>query len=855
MYYLNGSRVCMTGCPKGYFEGYNRLCVECHHDCDVCFGPSNTDCSSCRFTRLGRSCVSKCPVGYVRDTSATCIKPDNCPGYVFKSSCVDQCPSGFYPANASHLPFCKTCNSQCKTCYGPGTHRCHACAKFRYDGHCVSVCPMEAPVIYNQNCLTECQSSNNCKTVCGDQFVWNRKCVKQCPSSEPYSLHGICVTKCPKLRFERKCLEICPKSLVEYNGECMKTCPSGYFTDKATCVKKCKHLSFGMSCRDKCPHKVPHVSGKCVYQCPETLYFINPVNRQCTSHCPYVVFQNQCLLHCPHGYFWSGQVCIFCDKMCSGCQGPVPKNCNTCRHVGNNGVCVRDCPDYTANKTCVAKCPPGTFVAGQRKTCLTSCPNDLPFSFLQECLASCPESSPYHEDGNQACLGECPRETVHLPGQTLCLSRCPENIPMTANHLCVKECPPDRNFTYQKQCLPKCPQSTVFEADKNSCVHCNQKTCVSKCPFFTVEFSGECVRNDGIVGMWFVVIVSGLFALILYIIVCHPSRKGVKRNGPPLVQDEEEAGNNVINDISEDTHPSADDRRPVLAHATQESRIQSRPNRTSQGISRINEMEEVCHEDMICQPSADERTCSDDRVDMNDLRFQSASTFPSNDCTDVVHGTADALIYGAPRLTALPSVSERVSPCNSTSSETHEDRISVIGHNAGRSLIPRLSQNNTVAKPKLETSICNRKLESFATNPMYTGCTEATRDRICESSFMFLPDDISRSQSDKYSLDDSILTTNNNTTAADNTSLGPLDCTTNRRLICKGCMKGSAEGDSPVSGNENNQKFGQGPCPCKMHVVYNTEDIMDLVNTVPPDPTGESLQNINNSEETLLKHV
>ncbi|XP_064612671.1 proprotein convertase subtilisin/kexin type 5-like isoform X2 [Liolophura sinensis] len=879
MYNLNGSRVCMTGCPKGYYEGYNRLCVQCPHACDGCSGPSNTDCSSCRFARLGLSCVSKCPVGYVLDASApaTCIRPDECPGYVLNSSsCVDQCPSGFYPVDSAHPPYCERCNSLCKTCYGTGTDHCDACSKFRYDSNCVSVCPMVAPTIYNQDCLAECPSDNGCKTVCGDQFVWKTKCVKKCPASEAYSLNGICVTKCPKLHFEWKCMDVCPQGMLQFNDQCVKICPPGYFTDEVTCVKKCKHLSYGTSCRDACPGNLPHFNGKCVYHCPETLHFINPKNNECTSHCPYVVFQNQCLLHCPHNYFWSGQVCSFCDKMCNGCHGPGAKNCMTCRYVSNNGVCVRDCPDHTVNKTCVSKCPPGTFVAGQRKTCLASCPNDLPFSFHQECLASCPESSPYHEDGNQACLVECPRNTVHLQGKTLCQESCPDDMPMTANHLCVKECPPDRNFTYQKECLPKCPRATIFNEHKDICVSCGdnlfayQNACYSRCPLGTrgtgIETQTgsereECVPNDAYVFMWTAVVVFGLFVVVLYIIVCRPPRNSVQRNGQPLVQDEEdfnraENNNDVIDmtdDAYHDAHDMDNDRTPILPYARQGRKRMSEANQTRQGISGINEQEEICHEDTICQPLPEERKWTNDGVDTDDLHHQSASTFSSADCTDVVHRTADVIVHDAPRLTAFPTGSGRPNPYNSMGSKTLCSNPE-IEQNGGRSLIGWLSKNDTNAKPTSETSGWERQLNSLASNPTYAECTAGARPRIylSESSLKPLSCDSPRFQSDKNDADVSILAMHDNT-AVDETSPSPVGCTTNRRLICKGGMKGNPEGGSPISGNENNKKrFGQDPCRREKHVV---EDIVGLVNTDPADPTSGSLQGINDGEETLLKHV
>lgn len=475
MYHVNGSRVCMRECPLRYYLNVNQhMCSECHQDCASCFGPSEKDCSACRFARLGRSCVSKCPVGHILDTTtppATCIRPEECPGYIFTSSCVNECPSGFYPIDTSDLPTCGKCNSSCKTCSGPEANQCFTCSELLYGVNCVSSCPMNAPFIHNQECFHKCPVSNRCETVCGDMLLWNGTCVDECPASQPFSLMGVCQTSCPRFQHENKCVDACPRDKFQDGKACVEKCPSTKFIDGWSCVKQCERVSFGRRCKDRCPGKMPQINGTCVQGCPDTLLYVHPEDSTCIATCPYVIFREKCMLICPNNFFRSeDRTCVLCDRMCDGCSGPGPGNCVSCKFFNNSGVCVTNCSvhSYTYGKTCFDSCPPGTVSLPQEKICRQSCPRSFfnktgsyfnnggtcvshcpsyrfgkacfdkcppgtfvegeskecvkcsKFSSDENCVKTCPDGSPYYKKGTANCLKICPSGTTHLPSERVC---------------------------------------------------------------------------------------------------------------------------------------------------------------------------------------------------------------------------------------------------------------------------------------------------------------------------------------------------------------------------------------------------------------------------------------------------
>lgn len=323
-------------------------------------------------------------------------------------------------------------------------------------------------------------------------------CLSNCGNL--YNIYGtrICVRNCPRgysrsFRQRRQCFP------------CHPSCDGCHGPLNSHCYK-CRFASVGTTCVSKCPTR-----------------YLNPKNKRCTDHCPYIVFNDECLLRCPSGYFRSQNNCIECDAMCDTCHGPGLSSCDSCRHFNNNGMCVQQCPKnmYTSEKMCVVDCPSGTALYTPGKTCVKLCPNDMPFSFRQKCLKTCPSESPFYEAGKQPCLGECPEYTAHVPEDKLCRDWCPELRPKKLNGICVEECPSSKNITFMETCLKDCPVKTIIKAGTNICIPCPPDQflyydeCVSRCPLFFAGQDQRCEGNFLMFVIWLPITV--LFGLSLWL--------------------------------------------------------------------------------------------------------------------------------------------------------------------------------------------------------------------------------------------------------------------------------------------------------------------------------------------------
>ena len=121
---------CLASCPnRSYWIDHddNDTCIPCHHLCDTCFGPLNTECFTCKF-------------GAVVNTTGN--------GTV--STCLAECPFDYYKA-ANKV--CRPCHEQCDGCTGQGNKMCLRCKNVRV------VVPQTQPLT-TYECLASCPNSS-----------------------------------------------------------------------------------------------------------------------------------------------------------------------------------------------------------------------------------------------------------------------------------------------------------------------------------------------------------------------------------------------------------------------------------------------------------------------------------------------------------------------------------------------------------------------------------------------------------------------------------------------------------------------------------------------------------------------
>lgn len=141
-----GTGNCYNPCPPGYYENTtSRLCDLCQSPCLNC-SILRDNCTACIAMHyfLNFQCYSICPDGYFingsncspcNDECLICSdSPDNCTvcdpsppaHYHFNSTCLLDCPPGFYKEMTA-TGNCSACDSSCLECTG-NPSPCSACA-------------------------------------------------------------------------------------------------------------------------------------------------------------------------------------------------------------------------------------------------------------------------------------------------------------------------------------------------------------------------------------------------------------------------------------------------------------------------------------------------------------------------------------------------------------------------------------------------------------------------------------------------------------------------------------------------------------------------------------------------------
>lgn len=144
------SSSCLFTCPNGYWaDTLTNKCILCNEHCNVCTGPSSTECLVCSpgfFLQDDlRTCISACPEGFVRNTKTSlcddctsscgeCTVIDNrsicssCKsGMLLQPElyCESTCPSGYW--DDLELYKCLPCHSSCQKCFGRSSDMCTVC--------------------------------------------------------------------------------------------------------------------------------------------------------------------------------------------------------------------------------------------------------------------------------------------------------------------------------------------------------------------------------------------------------------------------------------------------------------------------------------------------------------------------------------------------------------------------------------------------------------------------------------------------------------------------------------------------------------------------------------------------------
>eukprot|EP00795_Rhopilema_esculentum_P005914 gene5914-11255_t len=152
-------------CKNGYFMNMDTFdCEKCDRTCEKCTGTGPQHCTICAdnlfFDHSMKMCSYVCSTGtyFENDACFPCHETcHSCDGKEFKdcllcndtlvlynSTCIEECPDGFYKMTFEKKSICVMCNENCKTCFERSMDQCISC----YDDF----------VLQNGTCRENCTS-------------------------------------------------------------------------------------------------------------------------------------------------------------------------------------------------------------------------------------------------------------------------------------------------------------------------------------------------------------------------------------------------------------------------------------------------------------------------------------------------------------------------------------------------------------------------------------------------------------------------------------------------------------------------------------------------------------------------
>uniref|UniRef100_A0A3B3ZHQ8 Growth factor receptor domain-containing protein n=1 Tax=Periophthalmus magnuspinnatus TaxID=409849 RepID=A0A3B3ZHQ8_9GOBI len=203
--FKNGTRLCVSECPKGLW-GDRRRCKRCYATCESCTGSRSDQCTTCQsghhLTEGTNTCTTICGEGYYldHDSNINCLCHLSLRFAISLqgNQCLRSCPAGFYHDKQESI--CKPCHKACATCAGPGVESCKRCAEgyLMEEWRCVHSCSAgfyatepNPEITYGQRICRRCDAS--CSACAGP----GPENCSRCSSGHSHQ-GGVCVlnTEC-----------------------------------------------------------------------------------------------------------------------------------------------------------------------------------------------------------------------------------------------------------------------------------------------------------------------------------------------------------------------------------------------------------------------------------------------------------------------------------------------------------------------------------------------------------------------------------------------------------------------------------------------------------------------------------
>uniref|UniRef100_A0A674EF02 Receptor protein-tyrosine kinase n=1 Tax=Salmo trutta TaxID=8032 RepID=A0A674EF02_SALTR len=416
--------VCAPQCNGRCFGTSPRDC--CHIECaGGCNGPQDMDCFACGHFNDSRSCVPQCPQTLIYNKQTFQMETNPNAKYQYGSICVSHCPTHFVVDGSSCVSGCPPDKKEVER---SGQRQCELCG-----GLCPKACEGTGPEHRQTVDSSNIDSFINCTKIQGSLHFLVTGILgddyKNIPPLDP-----------KKLEVFRSVQEITGKYILAIQSWPKELSDLSVFSNLTTIQGRSLHKRFSLMVMH-----VPSITALGLRSLREisdgNVYLSNNANlcyhhtvnwtRLFTGHATRLndIKDNRPLRECVE----EGHVC---DPLCSdsGCWGPGPEQCLSCRNHSRDSTCVAHCNFYTGS--------PREF-AGPKGECVTCHP---------EC---------HPQEGRDSCTGPGSDECVvcsSLRDGPHCVPSCPSGVNGENGQFIFKY--PNKD-SYCEPCHVNCTQGCV----------------------------------------------------------------------------------------------------------------------------------------------------------------------------------------------------------------------------------------------------------------------------------------------------------------------------------------------------------------------------------------------------------
>uniref|UniRef100_A0A674EDW0 Receptor protein-tyrosine kinase n=1 Tax=Salmo trutta TaxID=8032 RepID=A0A674EDW0_SALTR len=424
--------VCAPQCNGRCFGTSPRDC--CHIECaGGCNGPQDMDCFACGHFNDSRSCVPQCPQTLIYNKQTFQMETNPNAKYQYGSICVSHCPTHFVVDGSSCVSGCPPDKKEVER---SGQRQCELCG-----GLCPKACEGTGPEHRQTVDSSNIDSFINCTKIQGSLHFLVTGILgddyKNIPPLDP-----------KKLEVFRSVQEITGKYILAIQSWPKELSDLSVFSNLTTIQGRSLHKRFSLMVMH-----VPSITALGLRSLREisdgNVYLSNNANlcyhhtvnwtRLFTGHATRLndIKDNRPLRECVE----EGHVC---DPLCSdsGCWGPGPEQCLSCRNHSRDSTCVAHCNFYTGS--------PREF-AGPKGECVTCHP---------EC---------HPQEGRDSCTGPGSDECVvcsSLRDGPHCVPSCPSGVNGENGQFIFKY--PNKD-SYCEPCHVNCTQGCVNKCQSFSC--------------------------------------------------------------------------------------------------------------------------------------------------------------------------------------------------------------------------------------------------------------------------------------------------------------------------------------------------------------------------------------------------